>query len=143
MSIASSFGRHKSGRASFARHLLEMVLAMMVGMIASAAVFLSAVGMTVDEALRQYAVSFVIVQAFGMTVAMVAWMRYRGHAWRGCAEMAAAMVVPAVALICLRLASVISGPICGTYCALTFVAMVLLMLYRRNEYGIATVVPAH
>jgi hypothetical protein len=112
-----------------------MALAMMVGMIASAAVFLSAVGMTVDEALRQHAVLFVVVQAFGMTVAMVAWMRYRGQAWRSCSEMAVAMVVPAFVLICLRLLDVISGPICGVYCVSTVVAMVLVMLYRRSDYG--------
>jgi hypothetical protein len=120
-----------------------MALAMMVGMIASAAVFLSAVGMTVDEALRQHAVLFVIVQAFGMTVAMVAWMRHRGQEWRSCSEMAAAMVVPAILLICLRLLDVISGPICGVYCVSTVVAMALVMLYRRSDYGgKATVVAA-
>ena len=115
---------------------------MMVGMIASAAVFLSAVGMTVDEALRRHALLFVVVQAFGMTVAMVAWMRYRGHAWRSCSEMAAAMVVPAILLICLRLLDVIGGPICGVYCATTLVTMVIVMLYRRRDYGNAAVVAA-
>src|SRR4029453_13182327 len=34
----------------FGRHLIEMGLAMMVGMIVSAAIFLSAVGMTAEEA---------------------------------------------------------------------------------------------
>ena len=128
-------GQRTSGNGRFVRHLLEMALAMMVGMIASAAVFLSAVGVTVDEALRQHAVLFVVVQAFGMTVAMVAWMRYRGQEWRSCSEMAAAMVVPAIALICLRLLDVISGPICGVYCVSTVVAMVLVMLNRRSDYG--------
>ena len=136
-------GRHAGGTARFVRHLLEMGLAMMVGMIASAAVFLSAVGMTVDEALRQHAVLFVVVQAFGMTVAMVAWMRHRGQAWRSCSEMAAAMVAPAIALIGLRLLDVISGPICGVYCLSTVAAMVLVMLYRRSGYaGSAPVVAA-
>jgi hypothetical protein len=136
-------GRRTSKSARFLRHLLEMGLAMMVGMIVSAAVFLTAVGMTVDEALRQHAVLFVVVQAFGMTVAMVAWMRHRGQEWRSCSEMAAAMVVPAVALICLRLLDVISGPICGVYCISTVVAMVLVMLYRRSGYaGDAPVVAA-
>ncbi len=116
---------------------------MMVGMMASAALFLSAVGMTADEALRQHAVLFVVVQALGMTAAMVGWMRHRGHAWRGCSEMAAAMVVPAIPLIVLRLLGVISGPICGVYCASTIVAMVLIMLYRRRDYGgMATAAPA-
>jgi hypothetical protein len=121
-----------------------MALAMMVGMMVSAAIFLSAVGMTAAEAMRQHAVLFVVLQAAGMTVAMVAWMRHRGHAWRSSAEMAAAMVVPAVPLVCLRLLGVISGPICGVYCLATIVAMVALMLYRRSDYlGIApTAVPA-
>ena len=99
--------------------------------------------MTLDDALRRHAVLFVVVQAFGMTVAMLAWMRHRGHAWRGCSEMAAAMSVPAIPLICLRLLGLIGGPICGIYCGLTIVAMVLLMLYRRSDYGgHAVVVPA-
>jgi hypothetical protein len=49
--------------------------------------------------------------------------------------MAAAMVVPAVALICLRVAGAIGGPICGVYCISTVAAMVVLMLYRRHDYG--------
>lgn len=120
---------------TFLRHLIEMAVAMMVGMIASAAIFLSVVEMTAAEAMRQHAVLFVTLQACGMTLAMVNWMRYRGHAWRSSAEMAGAMVVPAVPLIVLRLFGVISGPICGVYCLATFAAMVGLMLYRRSDYG--------
>jgi cation transport ATPase len=127
---------------SFLQHLLEMTLAMVVGMMASAAIFLTPVGMTAEEALRQHAVLFVVVQALGMSAAMVGWMRYRGHAWRGCSEMAAAMVVAAVPLILLRLTGVISGPICGVYCLASVIAMVLVMLYRRGDYRAApTAVP--
>jgi hypothetical protein len=128
----------------FLRHFLEMGLAMMVGMMVSAAIFLSAVGMTAEEAMREHAVLFVLLQALGMTVAMVAWMRHRRHSWRSSSEMAAAMVAPAVPLICLRLLDVISGPICGLYCVVTFVAMAVLMLYHRGDYGATatTVVPA-
>jgi hypothetical protein len=100
-----------------------------------ATVFLTVVGMKLDEALRRYPVPFTLVMAFSMTVPMVAWMRHRGHAWRNCSEMAAAMVVPAIPLICLRLAHVITGPVCGLYCASTILAMVVVMLYRRSEYG--------
>jgi len=117
------------------RHLVEMTLAMMVGMVASAAVFLATVGVTVDEALRRHAVLFVLAQAFGMTVAMVVWMRHRGHGRRSCSEMAAAMVVPALVLIALRTLDVISGPICGVYCMTTLAAMILVMLARPGEYG--------
>lgn len=135
MSIASSLAGHTSGSGRFGWHLFEMVVAMMVGMVVSAVAFFGATGLAAADAMRQHAVLFVVVQAFGMTVAMVAWMRRRGHAWRGCAEMAAAMIVPAVPLVGLRVASVISGPICGTYCALTLVAMVVAMVYRRRDYG--------
>jgi Zn-dependent protease with chaperone function len=146
MNIASmrqGSSAHAAHRFHFFRHLWEMAFAMMVGMIASAAVFLSAVGMTANEALRRHAVLFVVVQAFGMTVAMVAWMRHRGHAWRSCSEMAVAMVLPAVPLICLRLLDVISGPICGVYCVSTVVAMAFVMLYRRSDYrDVGAAVPA-
>jgi hypothetical protein len=116
------------------RHLLEMGLAMMIGMIVSAAIFLTAVGMTAAEGMREHAVLFVVLQALGMTAAMVGWMRHRRHSWRSSSEMAAAMVVPAVPLICLRLFDVISGPICGLYCLATIVAMAVVMLYRRSDY---------
>ena len=137
MSIASPLVGPISGSGRFGRHLLEMVVAMMVGMMASAAVFFGMTGLAAADAMRQHAVLFVVVQAFGMTLAMVAWMHRRGHSWRGSAEMAAAMIVPAVPLVGLRLADIISGPICGTYCALTFVAMLVVMIYRRRDYGLA------
>ena len=127
-------GHHAHG---FLRHLFEMALAMMAGMMVSAAIFLSAVGMTAAEAMREHAVLFVVLQASGMTLAMVTWMRHRRHTWRSSSEMAAAMVIPAVPLICLRLLDVISGPICGVYCFTTIVAMVVVMLYRRADYGVA------
>lgn len=58
--------------------------------------------------------------------------------------MAAAMIIPAVPLICLRLLDAISGPICGVYCLATVAAMVVVMLYRRSDHGsmATTVVPA-
>ena len=139
MSLGNVIRRGRPGNAAqtvhFAGHLLEMTLAMMVGMVAGAAVFLTAFGMTVDEGLRRFPELFVLVIALSMTVPMVPWMRYRGHPWRSCCEMAAWMVVPAIPLICLRLAHVITGPVCGVYCVLSIVAMVLVMLYRRSEYG--------
>lgn len=139
MNISTAIHRGHTGRGArnfhFLRHLVEMTLAMMVGMVASAAVFLATVGMTVDEALRRHAALFVLAQAFGMTVAMVVWMRHRGHGRRSCSEMAAAMVVPALVLIALRMLDVISGPICGVYCMSTLAAMVLVMLSRPSEYG--------
>jgi hypothetical protein len=41
----------------------------------------------------------VLVVAFNMTAPMVAWMRFRGMAWRPIVEMSAAMVVWALLLV--------------------------------------------
>lgn len=139
MSVGSHAGNrtfaHGAHRFHFLRHLLEMTLAMVIGMVGSAAVFLTAIGLTAEEALRRHAVLFVLLQALGMTASMASWMHHRGHAWRSCAEMAAAMIAPAIPLIFLRLADVISGPICGLYCISTVAAMLVVMFFRRSEYG--------
>jgi hypothetical protein len=118
----------------FARHFGEMAVAMMVGMMAGGLIFFGATGLAAADAMRQHAVAFVVVQAIAMSAAMVAWMRYRGHTWNGCWVMTLAMVIPAAPLVALRLADVISGPICGLYCLATYLAMLAVMLYRRNEY---------
>ena len=126
---------HAAHRLHFLRHLGEMTLAMMLGMVASAAVFVAATGLVVDDALRRHPVSFLLVQVLGMTVPMVAWMRFRGHTRRMCGEMAAAMVIPAVPLVVLGLTGVVGAQICGIYCVAGFAAMLGLMLYRRAEYA--------
>jgi len=72
--------------------------------------------------------------AFSMTAPMVAWMRYRGHHWDRSLEMGAAMITPAISLCAAGLAGVITGSICGLYCLFSVMAMVGVMVYRRNEY---------
>ena len=132
--VAASTNLRHAGH--FLRHLLEMIVAMVVGMVAGGAVFLTAAGgLTPEEGLRQYPVLFVVVIAVAMTAPMVAWMRFRGHTWRSCNEMGAAMLLPAVPFIVLYWLGVIAAPICGLYCAASFVAMIMLMVYRRSEYG--------
>jgi hypothetical protein len=126
----------RSRTIHFLRHLLEMVLAMMVGMFAGAAVFVSALGITVEEAIQDHSVSFVIVMAFCMTVPMVAWMRYRGHAWQPSNEMAAAMFLPTFGVIALLWGGVVED--FDTLMMLEHVvmlpAMLVAMLLRRDEY---------
>lgn len=121
--------------ARFLRHLFEMVLAMMIGMFAGGAIFVAATGITAQDAIQSHAIAWASVMAFSMTAPMVAWMRHRGHAWSVCLEMAAVMVAPAVPLCLLRVADVISGSVCGAYCALSLVAMVGVMVYRRDYYS--------
>jgi hypothetical protein len=88
-----------------------------------------------DEALVRYPAQSLLVVAAGMTVPMVAWMRYRGHSGHSCAEMAAAMVVPVIPLLCLVWFGVTKSALCGPYCAATILAMLGVMVYRRGEYG--------
>jgi hypothetical protein len=114
---AHAAGGH--GRWRFLRHYLEMVAAMLVGMVALGA-----------------AVSGVLALAVTMSVGMVAWMRHRGHGWASTLEMAGAMFTPAVALVPLLWLGVIAG---DTLLLLEHLAMFplmyLVMRRRRAEYG--------
>lgn len=128
---------HRASRANlvhFLRHLLEMLSAMLFGMVAGGAIFTSALGITVDEAITDHAVPFLVVMAFAMTAPMIAWMRVRGHDWDRSLEMAAAMIAPAIPLCILGLAGAFAGSLCGLYCFFSIVAMVGVMVHRRADY---------
>ena len=129
------FTMQRRSRGRFWRHLLEMIAAMMAGMFAGAVILLAIVGVTWDEALVRYLAQSLLVVAAGMTVPMVAWMRYRGHSWHGCAEMTAAMIVPVIPFLCLVWFGVTKSALCRPYCAVTVLAMLGVMVYRRGEYG--------
>jgi hypothetical protein len=126
----------RRGVAYFWRHFLEMLGAMAVGMIATGAIFLSIVGLkTWGQVTSQYPTQALLAMAVGMTVPMVAWMLYRGMGWRNSTEMAAAMVLPVIPLLCLVWFNVTKSAPCGAYCAATTVAMLALMGYRRSVYS--------
>jgi hypothetical protein len=131
--------QHKRYIPPFWRHFLEMNIAMWVGMGLGVVIFgllFAAFGTSRDEIRLHHPAYILLLMVFEMTVAMVAWMRYRGHGWRGCAEMAAAMVVPAIPLIaCLQTHVLTIGPTNGLYMASMPVAMLALMFYRRSEYS--------
>lgn len=128
----------------FLRHLGEMILAMMAGMVASVAVLalifstvLAATiwGMPRIEVLNQFAVLICLIMAVGMTVPMVAWMRFRGMEWRPIAEMAAAMLLPLVPIFGLLGLQLIPGArACGLYCVVMIPAMIVPMLFRLDLY---------
>ena len=120
----------------FWRHFLEMLAAMAVGMIATIAVFVSVVGLkTWDQVTVQYPTQALLAMAAGMTIAMVAWMLFRGMGRRNSYEMAAAMVLPVVPFLCLVWLDVTKSAQCGAYCAVTIAAMLGLMFYRRSQYS--------
>jgi hypothetical protein len=82
----------------FVRHYLEMVVAMVVGMAALGPVWSLAGDALGRPAVLDLPEVSALVMATNMTVAMSAWMRYRGHGWRTTLEMAAAMYLPFVVL---------------------------------------------
>jgi len=128
---------HQEGRLSpFWRHFLEMLGAMVVGMIATGAIFVSVVGVkSWDEVTIQYPTQALLAMAASMTLPMVLWMRYRGMSWRNSGEMGAAMVLPLIPFLCLVWFGVTESAQCGAYCAVMVVAMYALMRYRRAEYA--------
>jgi hypothetical protein len=131
---AAEHGRRRI--SPFWRHFLEMLAAMVVGMIATGAIFLFVVGLkTWDEVITQYPTQALLAMAVGMTVPMVAWMLFRGMGRKNTYEMAAAMALPVIPFLCFVWFGVTKSAQCGGYCALTLVAMLALMRYRRSEYS--------
>jgi NhaP-type Na+/H+ or K+/H+ antiporter len=127
---------HKRHLPTFWRHFLEMLAAMTAGMIATGAIFLSVVGLkTWDQVIVQYPTQALLAMAAGMTIPMVAWMLFRGMGRRNSSEMAAATVLPVVPFLCLVWFGVTKSAPCGPYCVVMIVAMLGLMLYRRDEYS--------
>ena len=86
----------KTGR--FLLHLLEMLIAMQAGMM----LFHLVLGLlrifSISRAFESGTTLHALTMTVFMTVPMVAWMIFRGHGWRHCIEMVAAMIAP-VALI--------------------------------------------
>jgi hypothetical protein len=116
-------------RLRFVLHYLEMVVAMLVGMVALAPLWDLAWPGRHD---RPGAAA--MVMATNMAIGMALWMRIRRHSWRHIAEMCAAMYVPFVVLLVPYLLGAISG---GTLMTaghiLMFPAMLVPMLLPRGR----------
>jgi flagellar biosynthetic protein FliP len=118
----------------FTRHYLEMVAAMMLGML------LHPVwrGYTDDRepgsVLRSVEVDS-LAMATAMAVPMVLWMAIRRHDRRATAEMAAAMYVAFLVLFPLGWAGVLgdTGILVWGHVVM-FVLMLLVMLWHRHEF---------
>ena len=114
----------------FLRHYVEMVIAMLLGM--SALGLVNAMGLDLPDNTTVE----LIEMAVWMTVPMVAWMRHRGHDWRPCVEMAAAMVVPAVGALALHWTGAVDDghALLMLEHTVMFPAMLVPMLLRLDEY---------
>jgi hypothetical protein len=113
----------------FIRHYLEMVAAMLLGMVTLYPLWLVAGGgdTTLEVEL--------LVMATTMTVPMVAWMRFRGHRARPTVEMAAAMYAGFVVLFPFLWAGALGemGVMMAGH-VLMPLFMLAAMLWRREEY---------
>ena len=131
--------RWRLGRtaARFVLHLVEMVVAMLVGMVAldlPISAGLSALG--IANLHRDAPPVAILLMALEMTLPMALWMRIRAHRPRLILEMAAAMLVPSLVLAALSGVAVVSGSAAmGWDHPVMLVAMVAAMLLRRAEYG--------
>lgn len=116
----------------FARHFVEMVLAMVAGMVVLGLALKPLLGLS--DVFQRVDLS-ALVMATDMTIGMSLWMRYRGHSWRSIAEMGAAMYVPFAMLLVPFWAGALPGHVImvGGH-VLMLPAMVIAMLRRRDEY---------
>ncbi|NUT53416.1 MAG: hypothetical protein HOV94_39945 [Saccharothrix sp.] len=115
----------------FARHALEMAVAMVVGMVA-----LEPVWSFAWPGLSEVVTAHVLVMATNMSLGMALWMKVRGHGWAGVVEMSAAMYAPFVVLLPFHWAGALSGMALMTAGHVLMVpAMLVAMLRRRHEYG--------
>ncbi len=120
---------------TFVRHLLEMVLAMVAGMmLLGGLVSLAELAFGESEVLDRTSVE-ALVMTVSMTAGMGLWMRHRGHTLPHIAEMAGAMFVPFAVLIYPFWAGLITeGALMGAMHILMLPAMVGVMLFRRDLY---------
>lgn len=122
----------------FIRHYAEMVVAMFAGMIVlgiPGEALLRLVGSSSGELADNAPAGSLLAMATIMTIPMVALMRWRGHSWRPCWEMAASMYLPTFLAIGLMGAGAISymGAM-GVEHVVMLPAMLVAMLLRPAEY---------
>ncbi|MEA5361514.1 hypothetical protein VA596_18365 [Amycolatopsis sp., V23-08] len=113
--------------ARFAGHYVEMVAAMIIGMVALDPLW--------PDAWTARPAVGALVMATDMSVAMAAAMLLRRHSWARIAEMCAAMYLPFVALLAPYSLGVLSGE--GLMIAghvIMFPLMLAVMVWRRAEY---------
>ncbi|MGW1887115.1 hypothetical protein [Streptomyces sp. NPDC001970] len=121
----------------FARHYLEMVVAMAVGMLVLGAVTRGVLALAdVEFSATRHPELASLEMAFDMSVGMAIWMRHRGHGWPSTLEMCGAMFAPALVLFPLLRLGVVAPDSMITLEHLAMLPLMLLvMLRRRSEYG--------
>jgi hypothetical protein len=123
----------------FIRHYVEMVVAMLLGMVVlgpPAEVALRALGSSTGDLHTDAPAVALLGMAAMMTAPMVGWMRYRGHGWRANTEMSASMFVPTFAVISVLTTGLLTdiGILMAAEHVVMLLAMAGVMLLRPDEY---------
>ena len=123
----------------FARHYVEMVIAMFAGMAVlglPAGWGLSALGTSWSDLHTDAPAAMFGLMAITMIVPMAGWMRFRGHGWRANGEMSLSMVLPTLGAIALLSADVVDdvGALLAAEHVAMLLAMLVAMLLRASEY---------
>lgn len=120
----------------FARHFLEMVVVMLLGMgvlEGLAALAFAAAGSSLTD---QSGTFRVMLMGLSMTGPMVFWMSYRGHSASRNIEMAASMLIPSGGAAALAGAGVLGvGTALALQHAVMVPAMLAVMVWRYDEYA--------
>ena len=123
-------------RRKLAIHYVQMVVAMFVGMVALHPVWTFALDAAGWSAFLDSPEAMAMVMATNMTIAMTAWMRFRGHGWLPCLEMGAAMYLPFLVLFVPMWAGLMtSGGMLLWGHVLMLFAMAGAMAIRPHEYA--------
>ena len=121
----------------FLRHYAEMVVAMFAGMfilgIPAEGLF-RLFGYSTTELMDDAPALSLLGMAFLMTVPMIGLMRWRGHSWRPCWEMAGSMFAPTFLVIALMGAGLGHGAAMTLEHVLMLPCMLAVMLLRPEEY---------
>jgi hypothetical protein len=121
----------------FARHYVEMVVVMLVGMGLLALPARWATDALWPEVSGADTTLMLARMGATMTLPMIPWMRWRGHGWQPSMEMAAAMIVPAIGVVALLEAGVLETVwlLMTLEHAAMFIAMFVVMIARPQEYS--------
>ena len=126
----------RGSKRTFARHFGEMVLAMFLGMAVLGGLAELAFAVAGGSLSAQPGGFQIMLMGFNMTVPMVIWMSYRGHARAQNVEMAASMIVPSLAAAVLAWTGAL-GTEAGMAVQHTAMipAMLGVMLWRYELYS--------
>ena len=127
---------HRLSAKKFTVHFAEMVVAMAIGMVTLHPLWMLVLDAVGAAGLMDNPYSGALIMATNMTVAMSAWMKFRGHRWRPIVEMGAAMYVPFLVLFLpLALQLIDKGSLMLWGHLLMLPAMAAAMLLRPYEYA--------